>query len=47
MFLSDYKYITIGECIELEEHYFNVICNGDKQIVEIEKKDISEVINGN
>lgn len=44
MFLRDYKYITIGECIELEEHFFNVICNGDKQIVEIKKKDVKEII---
>lgn len=44
MFLSDYKYITIGECIELEEHYFDVECNGDKNEVKITKKGVDDLL---
>lgn len=36
--IIDYRYITLEECYEYNEHYFDIECNGDKNEVKITKK---------
>ena len=40
----NYEAITLEECYEYEEHFFDVICNGDTKEINISKKGVDDLL---
>lgn len=40
----DYKNMTLEECYEYEEHFFDIECDGDKKQIKIKKMGVDELL---